>query len=80
MNKTTLTLAIPASLKKEMRGIRGVNWSEETRCLLEDRIKRLKLLQELDELTKHSSLTEEDVIEIGRKIKAGVARRHGIRV
>ncbi|HIH16171.1 MAG TPA: hypothetical protein HA252_02090 [Candidatus Diapherotrites archaeon] len=63
-----------------MHGIRGVNWSEETRCLLEDRIKRLKLLQELDELTKHSSLTEEDVIEIGRKIKAGVARRHGIRV
>ncbi len=73
-------MAIPASLKKEMRAIRGVNWSEETRQLLEDRIKRLKFLQELDELTKHSTLTEEDAIEIGRKINKGVARKHGIKV
>ncbi len=78
MSKATLTLAIPASLKKEMRELKGVNWSQEARQLLEDRVKRLKFLRELDELTKHSTLTEEDAIEFGRKIRAGIAKRHGM--
>ena len=58
--------------------IKGVNWSEETRQFLEERVKRLKILRKLDELTKNSDLTEEDAIEFGRKINEGIAKRHGL--
>jgi len=78
MGSATLTLAIPDKLKKELNEIKGVNWSEETRQFLEERVKRLKILKKLDELTKNSDLTEEDVIEYGRKINEGIARRHGL--
>ena len=74
-----MTLAIPDKLKREISGIKGVNWSEETRQFLEDRVKRLKILRKFDELTKDSDLTEEDVIEFGDKIKMGIAKRHGLR-
>ena len=79
MGSATLTLAIPDKLKREISGIKGVNWSEETRQFLEDRVKRLKILRKFDELTKDSDLTEEDVIEFGDKIKMGIAKRHGLR-
>ena len=80
MGSATLTLAIPDKLKKEISEIKGVNWSEETRQFLEERVKRLKILKKLDELTKNSDLTEEDAIEFGRKINEGIARRHGLKV
>ncbi len=80
MGSATLTLAIPDKLKKEISGIKGVNWSEETRQFLEERVKRLKILRKLDELTKDSDLTEEDVIEFGNNIKIGIAKRHGLSV
>ncbi|HLC93125.1 MAG TPA: hypothetical protein VJH23_05465 [archaeon] len=78
MGSATLTLAIPDKLKKEISEIKGVNWSEETRQFLEERVKRLKILKKLDELTKDSDLTEEDVVEFGDKIKRGIAKRHGL--
>ena len=40
MGSATLTLAIPDKLKKEISEIKGVNWSEETRQFLEERVKR----------------------------------------
>ncbi|PIN85261.1 MAG: hypothetical protein COV47_03040 [Candidatus Diapherotrites archaeon CG11_big_fil_rev_8_21_14_0_20_37_9] len=76
--KATLTLAIPSKLKGEMKEIKGVNWSEETRQFLEGRVKKLKLLRKIDELTKDSELTEQDVLELGRKVNKGIAKRHGI--
>ena len=71
----TLTLSIPKKLKKEMREIRGMNWSAETRNFLEERVKRLKVLKKLDQITKNSTLTEEDAVKIGRKINKEVSRR-----
>lgn len=79
MEKATLTLAVPAKLKGEMKEIKGVNWSEETRRFLEERVQKLRLLKKLDDLTKNSALTEEDVLEIGRKINSRIAKRHGIK-
>jgi len=78
MDKTTLTLAIPQKLKGEMKGIKGINWSEETRQFLEVRVKKLKLLKKLDVMTKDSTLTEKDILEIGSKINQNIAKRHGI--
>lgn len=80
MENATLTLSVPKKLKLEMAEIRGINWSEETRQFLEQRIQRLKVLQKLDELTKNSTLTESDVLEFGQKINAGIAKKHGIKI
>lgn len=35
-----------------------------------------ELLRKIDELLKNSELTEKDAIEIGRKIKHEIAKRH----
>ena len=76
MRNSTLTLSIPARLKNELREVKGVNWSEETRIFLEERVKRLKALKKLDELTKNSKITDEEILELSRKINAGIARLH----
>ena len=73
---STLTLSIPERLKKELKEIKGVNWSEETRVFLKERIKRLKALKKLDELTKNSEITDEEILELSRKINAGIAKWH----
>ena len=78
MADATFTVAISKELKRELGEIRGVNWSEETRQFLEQRAKRVKLLKQLDELTKNSTLTEQDVLEMGRKINQGIAKKHGL--
>lgn len=76
MGDATLTLSVSKKLKQEMNDLRGINWSEETRQFLEQRIERLKALKKLDKLLKNSKLTEKDVEELGAKIKAGIAARH----
>jgi hypothetical protein len=78
LKNVTLTLAVPKKLKEELNELKEINWSEETRQFLEKRVKRLMLLKKLDEATQNSTLTEEDVIEIGRKINEGIARREGV--
>ncbi len=78
MTRTTLTLAIPPKLKKEMKEFREVNWSEFVRQDLEARIRKLRLLRRFDELTKNSTLTEEDAIRIGREINKGISKRLGL--
>jgi len=52
-----------------------MNWSEITRAV----IKKILLLKQIKEFTKDSEFTEEDAIRLGRKIKAGVAKRYGIK-
>jgi hypothetical protein len=78
MGSVTLTLCVPERLKREISEIKGVNWSEETRQFLEERVKRLKVLRKLDEMTKNSELTEKDILEFGRKINSGIAKKHGL--
>jgi hypothetical protein len=80
MGNVSLTVAIPEKLKRELSELTGINWSEETRQFLEERVNRLKLLRRLDKLTKNSELTGDDVIRIGREINAGIARHHGMKV
>lgn len=68
---SNITLSIPESLKKEMESLPGVNWSEVTRGLLIEKVKRLALLNKLDDMLKDSKLTEEDCIKLGRRAKKG---------
>ena len=43
-----------------------------------DKLTREEKLKLMDWLLRNSKLTEEDAIEIGRKIKEGLAKKHGI--
>lgn len=76
MEKATLTLAIPKKLKKEISGMKDVNWSEETRQFLEERVRKKKALKILDDFTKNSGLTEDDALKLGREVNKRVWEKH----
>jgi predicted CopG family antitoxin len=70
-----ITISVSEELYTTIKKHRQVRWSEVARRSMELYAKKLSLL---DKLLKNSELTEEDAIEIGRKIKHGVAKRHGL--
>ena len=45
----TFTVRIPRGLRERMRGL-DVEWSEEVRGFIEERIKRLELMKALEEI------------------------------
>ncbi|MEK6792724.1 MAG: hypothetical protein AABX96_01645 [Nanoarchaeota archaeon] len=65
---TNLTLAIPEDIKEEMKKFPEINWSVIAREAIQ---KRIILLNKFREITEGSALTEEDAIELGKKIKKG---------
>jgi hypothetical protein len=67
-----VTIAVTDELKKEMEKMPEVNWSGVARKAIAQRI---ELLKKLDKLTASSTLTEEDTILLGRKVKAGMAKK-----
>jgi hypothetical protein len=73
---TNMTLAIPAELVKIMKRYKDIRWSEVAREAMWDKAKKLELM---DKLLANSKLTEEDAIEIGRKVNAAIAKRHGLK-
>jgi len=66
------TLMIILDYLEEMNKIvvtsKGITWIRGTK----------KLLELLNDLLEKSELTEKDAIEIGRKIKHNVAKKHGL--
>jgi len=73
---TNMTLAVPAELVKIMKRYKDIRWSEVAREAMWDKAKKLELM---DKLLANSKLTEEDAIEIGRKVNAAIAKRHGLK-
>ena len=72
---TNMTLAVPEDLHEIMKKHNEIKWSEIARQALWNHAKKLELM---DKLLAKSKLTEEDALEIGRKINKGIARRHGL--
>lgn len=70
-----MTLAIPEDLKKIMDKHKDIKWSEVARNAIQEKAMKIELM---DKLVSKSKLTEKDALEIGRKIKEGVAKRHGL--
>ena len=70
-----MTLAVPEDLHEIMRKYDTIKWSEIARQALWNHARKLELM---DKLLAKSKLTEEDALEIGRKINKGIARRHGL--
>ena len=63
---SSLTLAIPETLRREMKEFRYINWSEVARAAIIDKI---QLLKKMGRLLSKSSLTEADTVKYGRMIK-----------
>lgn len=68
----TMTLAIPDDLLQKMRQFREIKWSEIARRSIEQRIQDLETL---NHLASKSKLTEKDVEELSKKIKASAAKK-----
>lgn len=69
----SITLSVPEELKKEMDKHPELNWSEIARQAITEKI---RILKKMDLLLANSKLTEEDAIELGRKVKTGLAKRY----
>jgi predicted CopG family antitoxin len=70
-----MTISIPKELYSTIKKHGQVRWSEVARRAMAEYAKKLEIL---DKLLEKSELTEKDAIEIGAKVKAGIAKRHGI--
>jgi len=72
---TNMTLAIPEELHKIMRKHKEIKWTEIARQAMWEQARKIEIM---DNLLSKSELTEEDAVEIGRKIKHEIAKRHGL--
>ena len=72
---TNMTLAIPEDLHKIIKKHKEIKWSEIARKAMWDQARKLELI---DNILSKSELTEEDALEIGRKIKREIAKKHGL--
>ena len=72
---TNMTLAVPQELHTIMRKHKEIRWSEVAREALWNQAKKLELM---DRILSKSTLTEKDALELGRKVNAAVAKRHGL--
>ena len=72
---TNMTLSIPSELHKKMKKFREIRWSEIARRAIEERVEDLEAM---NRIASKSKLTKKDVEEISKKIKKGIAKRHGL--
>ena len=72
---TNMTLAVPEDLHRIMEKHKDIKWSEVARQAMWEKAMKLELM---DKLLAKSTLTEKDALEIGHKIKHGIAKRHGL--
>lgn len=70
-----MTLAIPDELAKKMKAFPEIRWSEIARSAIERRVHDLEIM---NRIASKSKLTSKDVEEISKKIKIGIAKRHGL--
>jgi len=72
---TNMTLAIPEELHKIIKKHKEIKWTEIARQAMWEQARKLELM---DNLLSESKLTDKDAIEIGRKIKREIAKKHGL--
>ena len=72
---TNMTLSIPEDLHEIMKDHKEIKWSEVARQALWNQAKKLALM---DKILAKSKLTEQDALDIGRKVNREIAKRHGL--
>ena len=70
-----MTLAIPEELHKIIKRHKEIKWTEIARQAMWEQARKLELM---DNLLSKSELTEEDALELGRKIRREIAKKHGL--
>ncbi|MEK6927378.1 MAG: hypothetical protein AABX11_03010 [Nanoarchaeota archaeon] len=68
----SMTLAIPEDIRYEMESFPEINWSEIARVAIK---KRLELLKKFHEFSKESEISEEEAIDLGRKVNLNLSKR-----
>lgn len=71
----SVSLTISDELKVKMNKFSWINWSEVAREEALEQNKKIALLDELDELTKDSKLTDADCLRLGKLFKKGISKR-----
>ena len=75
-----VVIEIPDGLKEEITKHSGIEWSEvfekAIRRELSERAKREIILTALNKLFENSTLTEEDCLRLGEKVKEGMYKRY----
>ena len=67
-----ITPSVPENLKKKMDKSKEINWSEVARAAIKIKVAQLKILKAI---SARSKITEEDALEIGRKINKSLHKR-----
>ena len=70
-----MTLALPNELNQTMKKHSEIRWSEIARRAMWEHARKLELM---DKLVAKSKFTMKDALEIGEKVKKGIARAHGL--
>ena len=68
-----MTLAVSKELKNQMDEFPEINWSEVARQAFKDKIKDMAFLKEFKE---NSNLTEDEALDLGRKVSKSLAERY----
>lgn len=68
----SITLAVPQELKTEMDRHPEMNWSEVARQAIRERV---QILHKMDKLLSASKLTEQDALDLGKKVNQALAKR-----
>lgn len=70
-----MTLAIPEDLHQTMKEHSEIKWSEIARRAIQEQARKLELM---DKILAKSTFTEKDAEELAKKVKRGIAQRHGL--
>lgn len=71
----SVTFAMPAEVKEEMKKLAWVNWSESAREELLADIRKQETLDKLMGLVSKSKFTEKDAEFLSEKVKASMHKR-----
>ncbi|MFB6245858.1 MAG: hypothetical protein ABEJ03_05945 [Candidatus Nanohaloarchaea archaeon] len=70
-----VSVRVPEDLKRSMDEHSKINWSVVARDAFREELRKIELA---DSIASESELTEEDVEEIGKRVKEDIAERHGL--
>ena len=68
-----MTLSLPDEIYKIVKSHREIRWSEVARAAIADYAKKLALMEAI---LANSELTEEDVMELDKKLKSGIHKHY----
>ncbi len=68
-----MTLSLPEDVYKIVKTHNEVRWSEIARRAIEDYAKKIALL---NAMTQDSEITEDDIVALDHKVKAGIQKHY----